>query len=419
MLTRRMLLPLLAAGATACGKQGSEPAATAAVRTPATSTPGAASVGTAGASGAAAVQGTLVVVFQRFAADWMNLLVPMADPGYAVARPNIKIGNPLPLDGYFGLHPALTDFKTLYDAGSLGFVAATGWVPTDSRDRSHFFAQSIAESGARSGVNSGWLGRVMQRDSAHNDDIWAALAAESSVPNSLQGFANAIAVRDFADYNHGSVMADAATGLQQALAGIAGAPGEPVHRLARSMGALAAEPLPAPSVTYPVNSLGQGLKVAAQAIKGGLAPRVITVTSDDDWDTHVNQLSRHNAALPAFAGAFKAFHDDMGALMQHVTVVTMTEFGRKAVENLGGTDHGTASSMLVMGGQVNGGKVYGQWPGMQASALYQGEDLEPTTDFRSVLGEILVKRLGVAETELETVFPGGYAARANWRQFHR
>lgn len=75
--------------------------------------------------------------------------------------------------------------------------------------------------------------------------------------------------------------------------------------------------------------------------------------------------------------------------------------------------------MLVMGGQVTGDKVYGQWPGMQASALYQGEDLEPTTDFRSVLGEILVKRLGVAEPELETVFPGGYAVSANWRQFHR
>jgi len=404
MLTRRMLLPLLAAGATACTQQDAP-------------SPAAPALPSGGKD--AATEGTLVVVFQRFAADWMNLLVPMGDPAYATARPNLQITNPLPLDGFFGLHPALVDLKALYDAGSLGFVTATGWVPTDSRDRSHFFAQTIAESGARSGVNSGWLGRVMQRDSAHNQDIWAALAAETSVPNSLQGFANAIAVRDFADYNHGSVMADAATGLQQALADIAGAPGEPLHRLARSIGALAAEPLPAPAVTYPVNTLGQGLKVAAQAIKGGLAPRVITVTSDDDWDTHASQLSRHNAALPAFGAAFKAFNDDLGALMQNVTVVTMTEFGRKAVENLGGTDHGTASSMLVMGGQINGGKVYGQWPGMESSQLYQGEDLEPTTDFRSVLGEILVQRLGVSEAELETVFPGGYAASTHWRRFHR
>lgn len=417
MLTRRMLLPLLAAGATACSKQSAQDSAATAALTPTVATPGV--MGASSTSKTSTAEGTLVVVFQRFAADWMNLLVPMADPGYVIARPNLQITNPLPLDGFFGLHPALIDLKTLFDAGTLGFVAATGWVPTDSRDRSHFFAQSIAESGARSGVDSGWLGRVMQRDSAYRDDIWAALAAEPSVPNSLQGYANAIAVRDFADYDHGSVMADAATGLQQALAEIAGAPGEPELRLARSIGALAAEPLPAPTVTYPGNSLGQGLKIAAQAIKGGLAPRVITITSDDDWDTHVNQLSRHNASLPAFAGAFKAFNDDMGELMSNVTVVTMTEFGRKAVENLGGTDHGTASSMLVMGGQVNGGKVYGQWPGMQASALYQGEDLEPTTDFRSVLGEIVVKRLGVAESELEAVFPGGYAASANWRRFHR
>ena len=417
MLTRRMLLPLLATGVTACSQQSVQSPATTAALTPTATTPGA--IGVSSTGNASTSEGTLVVVFQRFAADWMNLLVPMADPGYATARPNLQITNPLPLDDFFGLHPALADLKTLFDAGTLGFVAATGWVPTDSRDRSHFFAQSIAESGARSGVTSGWLGRVMQRDSAHQDDIWAALAAESSVPNSLQGFANAIAVRDFADYNHGSVMADAATGLQRTLADIAGAPGEPVNRLARSISALAAEPLPTPTVTYPSNSLGQGLKVAAQAIKGGLAPRVITITSDDDWDTHVNQLSRHNASLPAFAAAFKAFNDDLAELMQNVTVVTMTEFGRKAVENLGGTDHGTGSSMLVMGGQVNGGKVYGQWPGMQASALYQGEDLEPTTDFRSVLGEILVKRLGVAESELETVFPGGYAASSHWRQFHR
>jgi len=424
MLTRRLLLPLLAASAaTACGQQTARsPGTVTGLPAAAGSTPVPPATGPAGSSGGSntpQVEGTLVVVFQRFAADWMNLLVPMADPGYAVARPNLQITNPLPLDGFFGLHPALGDLKALYDAGSLGFVAATGWVPTDSRDRSHFFAQSIAESGARSGVSSGWLGRVMQRDAAHQDEIWAALAAESSVPNSLQGFANAIAVRDFADYDHGSVMADAATGLQQALAEIAGAPGAAVSRLARSMGALAAEPLPVPTVSYPTNALGQGLKVAAQAIKGGLAPRVITITSDDDWDTHVSQLSRHNAALPAFAGAFKAFNDDMGTRMEKVTVVTMTEFGRKAVENLGGTDHGTASSMLVMGGQVRGGKVYGEWPGMAASQLYQGEDLEPTTDFRSVLGEILVKRLGVAESELEAVFPGGYAAPRHWRQFHR
>lgn len=418
MLTRRALITLAAASTAACST-GTE-------TQPQTVAPGAMAPpvqpvpesGPAPAGASSDVPGTVVLVFQRFAADWINLLIPAGDSDYAVLRPNLKISNPLMLDGYFGLHPALTDFKTLYDAGSLAFVTATGWIPEDSRDRSHFFAQTLAEVGARSGVVGGWLARAMQRDHGYNNEIWAALAAEGSVPNSLQGFANAIAVRDFADYNHGSVMAEAATGLIETLSGLAGAPGDATHRLAQSMGALAATPLPTPEVSYPATTLGQGLKVAAQAIKGGLSPRVITVTSDDDWDTHVSQLSRHNSALPNFAGAIKAFHDDLGGAMADVTLVTLTEFGRKARENLSGTDHGTASSMLVMGGQVKGGKVYGQWPGLAEQALYQGEDLEPTTDFRSVLGEILSRRLGVAEQELEAVFPGGYAAPTHWRGFH-
>lgn len=437
MLSRRALLALLAAGGTtACSSGGGTPA----VGTPAAAAPtptptaggdsilgtgistgsatGGITGGSAGAVGDVPAQHTLVVVFQRFAADWINLLVPYGDPDYATVRPNLKITNPVALDNFFGLHPAMSALKPLYDAGTLGFVTATGWVPLDSRDRSHFFAQSIAESGARAGADGGWLSRVMHRDSpAYQDNTWAALAAEGSVPASFQGYAGAIAVRDFAAYNHGSIMGDAATQLIETVAGIAGAPGDDVRRLASSMREISESPPPASTTTYPATTLGTGLKVAAQAIRGGLAPRVISVTSDDDWDTHVSQANRHNTSLPNFAGALKAFHDDLGELLGQVTLVTMTEFGRKAKENLGGTDHGTASSMLVMGGGVSGGRVYGQWPGLAADKLFQGEDLEPTTDFRSVLGEILARRMGVAEATLEEIFPGGYAGSAHWRAF--
>lgn len=403
MLTRRMLLPLLAAGTAACGKDVSgdqDPAAGGGV------IPGTRSDGP---------QTTLVVVFQRFAADWINMLVPAGDSAYAALRPNIAIANPLMLDGFFGLHPALEPFKAIYDAGDLGFVPATGWIPTDCRDRSHFFAQTIAESGARAGVSDGWLGRVMNFDSTYNNGLWAALAAEGSVPTSLQGFASAIALRDFASYTHGSVMGDAATALIESLAMTAGEPGGNVLRLAQSMRSVALTPPPVSTTVYPATTLGQGLKVAAQAIRGGLAPRVVTVTSDDDWDTHVNQVSRHNASLPNFAGAIRAFYDDLGNLMENVTLVTMTEFGRKVRDNLSGTDHGTASSMLVMGKRVNGGRILGPWPGLHDSALYQGEDLEPATDFRSVLGEILAHHLQVSEGTLESIFPGGYAQPGRWR----
>ena len=415
MLSRRALLSTLAAagGAAACGSQS-------------TATPGDVARAAAPAVGAPATSSstastnphTLVVVFQRFAADWINLLVPSGDPDYATVRPNVRVTAPVALDGFFGLNPGLQALKPLYDSGRLGFVAATGWIPLDSRDRSHFFAQALAEAGARSGVNDGWLGRVMLRDGAH-ENVFAALAAEGSVPSSFQGYPDALAVRDFAAYDHGSTMGDAATALIETLGSLAGAPGDGTRRLASGMRELKRTPPPAPTASYPNTTLGNGLKVAAQAIRGGFAPRVVTVTSDDDWDTHVNQISRHAASLPNIAGAIAAFHDDLGALLQNVTLVTMTEFGRKAKENLSGTDHGTASSMLVMGGAVAGGKVYGRWPGLAADKLFQGEDLEPTTDFRSVLGEILARRMGVSAQGLAEVFPGGYAAAEHWRGFMR
>jgi uncharacterized protein (DUF1501 family) len=411
-ISRRLLLPLIAAATTAaCGGSSSDSASN-------PTNPGSGNGGVTPPPGKDSTEpGTLVVVFQRFAADWINLLVPAGDSAYAGLRPNLAVANPLALDGYFGLNPALGDLQHLYQTGDLGFVTATGWIPTDSRDRSHFFAQSLAESGARSGVTGGWLGRVMTRDAGHNEALWSAIAAETSVPASLQGFANAVAVRDFADFNHGSIAGASATALLETLSTIAGDPGFTTLRLAQAMSTLADEPPTVSEVVYPTTTLGQGLKVAAQAIRAGYAPRVVTVTSDDDWDTHVNQASRHAASLPRFAGALRAFHDDLGELMQNVTLVTMTEFGRKARENFGGTDHGTASSMIVMGKRVAGAQVYGQWPGLHASALYQGEDLEPTTDFRAVLGELLVRHSGISESLLDEIFPGGYAQRQNWRNF--
>lgn len=365
------------------------------------------------ATQAAAATGTVVVVFQRFAADWINLLVPAGDPDYARLRSNVRIDNPLPLDGYFGLHPALSPLQPLYQAGSLGFVTATGWLPESLRDRSHFQAQQLAEAGGATGVDGGWLGRGMNALGPQSN-LWAGLAAESSAPVSLEGYNGTIALRDFSTYDHGSVAGVGATALIESLAAVAGERGQALRNLSASMQAIQAEP-PAPTaLDYPNTNLGRGLRTAAEAIRHGLSPRVITVTSDDDWDTHVNQLSRHEAALPNFAAALRSFHDDLGERMAGVTLVTLTEFGRKAIENFSGTDHGTAFSMLLMGGRVRGGQVLGQWPGLAQAQLFQNEDLMPTTDFRSVLGEVWGRHSQADDDTLERVLPGGYATRPNW-----
>lgn len=407
MLSRRALLTTLAAaaGTSACGSSSEvDP-------TPTTPTP---VPGTPDPSGDAPK--VLVVVFQRFATDWINLLVPYGDPDYAALRPTLKIDAPIVLDDFYGLHPALAALKPLYDAGELGFVTATGWIPQAQRDRSHFYAQVLAEAASSNDLADGWLSRAMNRD-PYRDGVFAALAVERTIPNSLQGFAPAIAANDLGNFTHGSVMGNDVTVLLEQLATMAGSSGEPTRRLATAMRQLAENPLPQPTATYPATTMGNGLRVAAQSIRGGLAPRVITVTSDDDWDTHTAQASRHNATLPNFAGALSAFRADLGEQFSRVTLVTMTEFGRKARENLGGTDHGTASSMLVMGGGIAGGRVYGQWPGLASDKLFDGQDLEPTTDFRSVLAEILGRRFGYPAATLDEIFPGGYAASTHWRRF--
>lgn len=364
---------------------------------------------------------TLVVVFQRFAPDWVNMLVPAGDPAYGPARPTLAVKNPLVLDRFFGLNPLLSPLKTIYDEGDLAFVAATGWVDTPLYDRSHFYAQQIAESGAASGVAGGWLARFLAADRYSDAGLWRALAVEKAMPTSLQGSAAAMVVPNFSAYDHNSAMGDAATAAARELARISTPSGQTLLRLCDSIhqvGANAYGAIPPDNgAAYPDSALGQGLLTAAQAIKGNLYPRVITVTSDDDWDTHVNQATRHSKSLPNFADALAAFYTDLGTRMEDVTLLTMCEFGRRAMESAGGTDHGTGSAMLVMSRRIAGAQVYGRWPGMQKDQLWRGDDILPTTDFKSVLSEVLVKHMGLDERTLSRVFPSMYAKRKYWLNF--
>lgn len=177
---------------------------------------------------------------------------------------------------------------------------------------------------------------------------------------------------------------------------------------------------PANGVNYPRTPFGQALLQAAQLIKAQIGLEVAFVDIDG-WDTHANQgAARGQLALrlQEFGQGIAAFCRDLGDLMRDVVVLTMTEFGRMVRQNgSGGTDHGHASCVFVLGGSVKGGKVYGKWPGLAPEELYEGRDLALTTDFRDVFGEVAAHHLGVSD--LGMIFPHFQPNSANFRGFIR
>jgi uncharacterized protein (DUF1501 family) len=361
----------------------------------------------------------LVVIFQRGAADGLNVVVPYREKNYYAMRPGIAIphNQVLDLDGSFGLHPSLAAFKPLYEQGHLAIVHAAG---SPDMSRSHFDAQDFMESGTP-GVQStddGWLNRVLQEeDLRHRQQHTAfrALALGSQVPRTLAGKVPAIAlssVNSFAVGGRGPVASPAANAFQ-AMYGQSGdqifhATGEETFEAVKMLHeANPAQYKPAPGIEYPNNEFGNNMKQIAQLLKSNLGIEA-AFTDVGGWDTHQNQggvNGQLSDRLREFSSAIAAFWRDMGDDAENMTVVTMSEFGRTARENgTGGTDHGHANAMFVLGGNVKGGKVYGRWPGLSNEQLNEGRDLAVTTDFRQVLGEAVSKSIG--SKNLDLIFPG-------------
>jgi uncharacterized protein (DUF1501 family) len=361
----------------------------------------------------------LVVIFQRGAADGLNVVVPYREKNYYAMRPGIAIpqNQVLDLDGSFGLHPSLAAFKPLYEQGHLAIVHAAG---SPDMSRSHFDAQDFMESGTP-GVKStddGWLNRVLQEeDLRHRQQHTAfrALALGSQVPRTLAGKVPAIAlssVNSFAVGGRGPVASPAANAFQ-AMYGQSGdqifhATGEETFEAVKMLHeANPAQYKPAPGIEYPNNEFGNNMKQIAQLLKSNLGIEA-AFTDVGGWDTHQNQggvNGQLSDRLREFSSAIAAFWRDMGDDAENMTVVTMSEFGRTARENgTGGTDHGHANAMFVLGGNVKGGKVYGRWPGLSNEQLNEGRDLAVTTDFRQVLGEAVSKSIG--SKNLDLIFPG-------------
>ena len=369
----------------------------------------------------------LVVIFQRGAADGLNIVVPWREPNYYAMRPTIAIpqNKVLDLDGFFGLHPAMASLQPLYQQGHLAIVHATG---SPDGTRSHFDAQDYMESGTP-GVKStrdGWLNRALQAEDLRRQEqrsAFRAVALGADVPRTLEGKVPALAisnVQDFAVGGRGAKPAPVATAFESMYGGTSDtllhSAGDSTFEAIKMLRATdPAHYSPSPDANYSDSPFAKNMKQIAQLLKSNLGLEA-AFTDLTGWDTHENQGSVDGQLanrLRDFSDSIAAFWRDMGQDSENITVVTMSEFGRTAHQNgTGGTDHGHANAMFVLGGNVKGGRVYGRWPGLADGQLNEGRDLTITTDYRQVLGEVVSKTIGA--TNLEVTFPG---ARINPKQF--
>ena len=362
---------------------------------------------------------TLVCLFQRGAVDGLSMVVPHADPSYYRERPRIAIPRPsvLDLDGRFGLHPRLAGLGPLWNNGSLAVVHAVG---SPDVTRSHFDAQDYMETGTP-GVKStpdGWANRYCRHAHEHTETPFRAVAFGPQLPRTLAGSAPALAIDDLRSFGLQAAGRDGAgsdrlvrafealyQGASTGLVASSSAEGFEAIRMLRE--ANPSRLRPADGAQYPAGRLGQHLMQIAQLIKAEVGLQ-IAFADVGGWDTHVNQGAEQgqlSARLDELGRALVAFSTDLGERMRDVVVLTMSEFGRTVRENgNSGTDHGHATAMLVLGGGIRGGRVYGRWPGLDPAERFEGRDLAVTTDFRDLFGEVLVRHLGPAD--LQTIFPG-------------
>ncbi len=363
----------------------------------------------------------IIVVFLRGGADGLSLISPTSDSDYIAARPEalrvlrkgdapgFAMDNPA-ADVDFRIHQNARGLWELYNAGEMAVVHAAGL--TDGT-RSHFDAEDRMERAAPGMGAGGWLGRCLRE--AAPGGILPALAVSGEAPESMRGTANiAVAERmqDLVLAGGGDIAPLLRTRL---LEGFGSHPvlKAPVEQLIALSDTLAGRLLDAngggfvdyvPDVDYPDSNLARQFQTVAQAIKMDLGLRAATVDFGG-WDTHENQAQDFSANVGELASALMAFWRDLGNHAERTTLVVMSEFGRRLRANTTqGTDHGFGNAMLVLGGQVKGGRMYGEWPGLANDALDDGADLAITTDYRHVLAEILMHE--VPDFSAATAFPG-------------
>jgi uncharacterized protein (DUF1501 family) len=365
-----------------------------------------------------------VIFFLRGGCDGLNLVAPVDDSSYVVERPSelritdsgddqgLLLGNPLAkLD--FRLHHKAPELKELYDSNSLAIIHAAGLT---NGTRSHFDAQDIIERGSLTDKNlsEGWFTRYLQSTtSIPASSKFPSIAVSASMPSTFLGSNSTLALTNPADYKlHGdprinnllrgfysgkTLLDEAAMNALDSIQFIN-------QHLQKDAKGVVLQYAPENNVAYPDVPFGRSLKTLAQIIKMEAGLQVATVDYGG-WDTHEHQTNVFNNLTEGLSKSLGAFYNDLASWQNKVTVLVMSEFGRRLKANKsGGTDHGHGNVMLALGGNVKGGKMYGQWPGLANEQLDNNVDLAVTTDYRTVLSEIIVRRL--ANPKLGYIFPG-------------
>ncbi len=348
---------------------------------------------------------TLVCIFQRGAMDGLMAVSPFSDSNLKALRPTLFMspaqteGKQFDLDGQFGLHPSFESLYPLFGEKRMAIVHGVG---SPNTTRSHFDAQDYMESGTpfNKGTPSGWLNRAVGL-LGHDATPFRAVSLTSAMPRSLYGDNEAVAINNLSDFaiqikGNPSAINMAAGSFEELY-------DQTTHKILSKTGKESFDALkmlnvnniknyqPAPGVVYPNSSLGKSLRQIAILIKMNIGMEV-AFAETGGWDTHFNQgaangIFARNAK--DFSDSIAAFWKDMSGYQDDVTVMTMTEFGRTVAQNgTGGTDHGRASCLFVLGNNVAGGKVYHQMQPLDKANLEDGRDLPVSTDFRSVFSAV-------------------------------
>lgn len=364
----------------------------------------------------------LLSIFLRGGGDGLTLCVPHGEDAYYAARPTIAIPRPdsgsanaaADLDGFFGFAPAMTPLLGAYTANDLLVVHATGSM---DQSRSHFDATSFMEAGKPRdpSLMTGWLGRhLLTSPALDSSTLLRAIGISPGLQQTLAGAPLALPVPNPDQF---TVFGDPTSADERvaALADMYLATDEPLATSAQNTAAVIAlldaidfeGYVPGGGAVYPDSEFGMAMKSAAALIKAEVGLEAIAVDKGQ-WDTHDSQDpigGQMYNLMTDFAQALSAFHADIiDGTSHNVTAVCMSEFGRMRDENAsGGTDHGHGNVMFALGKNINGGQVLTNWPGLETEQLFEGQDLEVTTDYRDILAEIVQNRLG--NTDLGFVFP--------------